>query len=446
MATYKPIQSIVLSTSASSVTFSDIPQDYSDLVLVCSLIFVGTPGGQSSSLQFNQDTGSNYSYTRLDGSESTVVSGRSANNTTIYLSGSGDGSTTTPSTTITHIANYANSNTNKTILSRGSWNGTTKEVDARVGLWRNTSAITNILVLSYASNFASGSTFDLYGIKSGAPSALGGDVVTTDGNYWYHTFNTTQTFTTLKPLTVDYLVVAGGGGGGHTVAGAGGAGGLRSTVTATGGGGSLESSLSLSSGTGYTVTVGSGGAGNTGGIDGTNGSNSVFSTITSTGGGGGAAYSNRNGLSGGSGGGGGGGETGTNSNGGTGTNNQGYAGGKGLAVSASFSGGGGGGAGAVGTNASASQGGNGGTGVAVSISGSSVTYAGGGGGGTGSGTFQSGVPGTGGSGGGGAGGSWSAGSVAATANTGGGGGGGGNNTGINGANGGSGVVIVRYPV
>ena len=161
--TYTPIATNTLGSSQASVTFSSF-SGYTDLVLVCSIISVGTPGGQSSSLQFNSDTGSNYSYTRLDGDGTTAASGRSSNNTTIYLSGNGEASTTVPSTTITQIMNYSNTTTYKTILSRGSWNGTSKETDTRVGLWRNTNAITSISILAYASNFASGSTFSLYGI------------------------------------------------------------------------------------------------------------------------------------------------------------------------------------------------------------------------------------------------------------------------------------------
>lgn len=163
--TYEPIETTTLSSSQASVTFSSF-SGYTDLVLVCSIISVSTPGGQSSSLQFNSDTGSNYSYTRFGGSGTATTSGHSLNNTLIYLSGNGDASTTTPSTTITHIMNYSNTTTHKTVLSRGSWSGTSKETDIRVGVWHSTSAITSIKISAYAANFASGSTFTLYGIAA----------------------------------------------------------------------------------------------------------------------------------------------------------------------------------------------------------------------------------------------------------------------------------------
>jgi hypothetical protein len=64
------------------------------------------------------------------------------------------------------ILNYSSSSTFKTILSRSG--------DARDGgsvaftnMWRGTSAITSILIYPETTgNFASGSTFTLYGIKA----------------------------------------------------------------------------------------------------------------------------------------------------------------------------------------------------------------------------------------------------------------------------------------
>jgi hypothetical protein len=437
VATYKPLQSITLTSNASSVTFSGISQDYTDLVLVSQTQQVTS--GEDLAIRFNNDSTSIYSRTYICGDGSTAHSGRSTSQTYIILDHHGTPPTSTSfGSSIVNIPNYSNTTLNKTVLNRNGSIDSSPAVAtvSNVGLWRSTSAITSITVLcTNSSNLKAGSTFDLYGIKSGAPQAVGGDLVTTDGNYWYHTFRSTQTFTPLRPLTVDYLVVAGGAGGGNHAAGGGGAGGLRSTVTATGGGGSLESAIAISSGTSYTVQVGAGGAGmvsqgnSSVSLAGNDGTNSIFSTITATGGGGGGAISATTGRNGGSAGGGGGAAT---ASGGTGTTNQGYGGG----AANSTQSGGGGGAGAAGATS------NGGTGVAVSISGSSVTYAGGGGG-----AQQSGG-GSGGAGGGGNGGNNSGGNpTSGTANTGGGGGGHWYSMGTNATNaGGSGIVIVRYAV
>lgn len=441
MSTYQPIASVTLSSAQSSVTFSGIPQTYTDLVLVASP--AQTTAGQGDIyIQFNSDTGSNYSATALYGSGSVAGSTRQSNQTGIRPEYYGYPDTTIgQTTTIIQVMNYSNTTTNKTLLARA--NAATTGTDAVVGLWRNTAAITSMTLLMNASaTFKSGSTFNLYGVANASitnvAKATGGDSVYTDGTYWYHIFRSSGTFTPTQALTADYLVVAGGGGGGGSgsdVGAGGGAGGLRCTVTATGGGGSVESALSLTA-QAYTVTVGAGGAGGNGATTATSGSNSVFSSITSTGGGGGGGPG-INGASGGSGGGGGGtGSGGTT--GGAGTANQGYAGGNNFPQSGVGPAGGGGGAGAVGANGASNVAGNGGSGVATSISGTSTTYAGGGGGALVAGGGR--TLGSGGSGGGGNGTSGSTGG-AGTGNTGSGGGGA---YGATGGQGGSGIVIVRY--
>ena len=73
MSTYTPIASVTLSAATSSVTFSGIPQTYTDLVVV---INAGNSGGTGYgiALQCNNDTGSNYSFTQLYGTGSAATS------------------------------------------------------------------------------------------------------------------------------------------------------------------------------------------------------------------------------------------------------------------------------------------------------------------------------------------------------------------------------------
>jgi hypothetical protein len=420
-STYIPIATQTLGSDAASVTFSSIPQIYTDLVLVTNEKQTGSPSVRSSAMQFNSDTASNYSFTEMYGDGGTVGSVRASTGRIYYAYDVIANTSNFGLTTITHIMNYSNTTTNKTTLTRAS--NATSGASATIGMWRSTAAISSIfLYLDNLSSFATGSTFSLYGIASAAASAkaTGGNFISTDGIYYYHTFLSSGTFTPNQALTCDYLVIGGGASG---WLGGGGAGGLRSTVSATGGGGSVESPLSLLSGTNYTVTIGAGGA-----PQGIAGNNSVFATITSTGGGAGSSGGNTGG-NGGSGGGGGYGLAG-----GSGTTGQGFAGGTGSTSGGNATGGGGG-AGAVGTNSSSGNGGNGGAGVANSITGSSVTYAGGGGA---YGSVSAGTGGAGGGGNGSAGGTGGSGTV----NTGSGGAGGGS---VGGA-GGSGLVIVRYAV
>ena len=449
MSTYTPIASQILSTSTATVTFSSIPQNYTDLVLV---INGNTNSDDEVRLRFNNDSGSNYSEIGIYGNGSGPSVTKYTNTSYGQLGGiytsSGVG------TNIIQIMNYANENTYKTVLARAS---SGNYAQARVITWRgstgsSTEAINRIDFYSASGTFSSGTIFTIYGIAAGNSSAkaTGGNIVTTDGSYWYHTFTSSGTFTPSTALTCDYLVVAGGGGSGYWTYfsdrhGGGGAGGLRSTVTATGGGGSLESALSLSANTVYPAIVGAGGAG------GRNGSNSTFATITSTGGGSGGVLNDANtgvtGSNGGSGGGGsadGSGTAGTRTySGGSGTTNQGYAGGTGTHASGSWAGGGGGGgAGSAGTNGNTSRGGNGGNGVQITalatptrtgVDGGYYAGGGSGSGNNGNGYNSTASSGTGGLGGGGA---WN---VSGKPNTGAG-------AGANNQPGGSGIIIIRYAV
>jgi hypothetical protein len=449
--TYTKIASQTLGSGTVDVTFSNIPQNYTDLLLVCSV--QGTSTTDRVWIRFNSDSGNNYSWNRLTGNGSSAGAASYQSQPAIETGDFIPNSGSSFLISTTNIQNYSNSTTYKPTLTRYSI--ASNFVAAVTGLWRNTNAITSITSrMSANNNTLAGSTFTLYGVAAALkPKATGGTVTFDPAtSKWVHTFTSSGVFTPTQGLTVDYLVVAGGGGAGNDNSGGGGAGGLRSTVTATGGGGTPETALSMALNTSYTVIVGAGGAGSTSaGAKGVSGSTSTFATITSAGGGGGGSDGNgsstpRTGDSGGSGGGGASNNSGAqNWAGGSGTENQGYAGGRGYGVDGggwlNHRGGGGGGAGAAGVAGNVSStGGNGGNGVAVAILGSSVTYAGGGAGGTQSATASSG--GTGGGGNGGFGNPGSAGSNGTT-NLGAGGGGGGGSA-ANGGNGGSGIVIVRY--
>jgi hypothetical protein len=461
------LETIQLTSSAASVTFDNIPQSgYTDLKVVVSARSNQTDFAVTDVYAYFNGVNTNQTQRNLRGygGSSGTVTSQTRTDVLVGNMPSAVNTTNTFSNAEMYIPNYTAS-TSKSIsidaVSESNNTGTGFDwwVNLGANLWSSNSAITAItLIPSGGSSFVANSTFSLYGLAAvgttpgSAPFASGGNIVDTDGTYWYHTFLTSGTFTPLKALTCDYLVVAGGGAGGPGYyGGGGGAGGLRSTVTGTGGGGSLETPLSLTSGATYTVTVGAGGVGGWSDFSfrGYAGSDSTFATITSTGGGGGGTFNTAGQMTGGNGGSGGGG--GTVSAGGTGTTNQGYGGGTASSVTDNrVAGGGGGGAGGVGGNPSGSSGtgigGAGGAGVATSISGSSVTYGGGGGGGYGRDSgVAGGNPGPGGAGGGGNGSTNGNDGISGTANRGGGGGGAGGYPRSNGS-GGSGIVIVRYAI
>jgi hypothetical protein len=155
--TYEPIATTTLGSAAASYTFSSIPATYTDLVLIMNGTLTGTGAVYC---EFNGDTASNYSSTYIQGQAGSASSSR---DTKLYLFGlltSGSG----PNAGIANIMNYANSTTYKTVISRAN---DTSTVNANVGLWRGTpAAITSIALKLSANNFATGTTFTLYGIKA----------------------------------------------------------------------------------------------------------------------------------------------------------------------------------------------------------------------------------------------------------------------------------------
>ena len=158
--TYESIATTTLGSAQSSVTFSSISGSFTDLVLVCWAKVSANDKGLR--LQFNGDTGSNYSWTQIYGDGTSAGSSRASNDTSVRFV---NGLMTDGGIGIAHIQNYSNTTTNKTVLGRGGM--ATNLVSSIVSLWRNTSAITSMVIKDDAGgNFASGSTFSLYGIKS----------------------------------------------------------------------------------------------------------------------------------------------------------------------------------------------------------------------------------------------------------------------------------------
>lgn len=158
-ATYEPIATATLS-SAGTITFTSIPGTYTDL----RVIAVGNPNGAAITLRFNSNSSNVYSRTRIVGDGSTATSGRSTGDTWIDA-GPSSGATSTPYMVTFDIFSYAGS-TNKTVLGTQSFDYNGSGYVARtVSLWRNTSAITSILVAGDGSgNLDSGFTATLYGI------------------------------------------------------------------------------------------------------------------------------------------------------------------------------------------------------------------------------------------------------------------------------------------
>lgn len=162
-STYTPIATTTLASAAASYTFSSIPSTYTDLVLISSAnVNTATANITVRVGNGSVDTGTNYSNTFLYGTGSAAGSSRNSTANVMYLGAAGTGSEF--STSIMSFQNYANTTTYKSILSRFQWVSTT--VYSTVGMWRSTSAINTISLISDGANFNIGTTFTLYGIAA----------------------------------------------------------------------------------------------------------------------------------------------------------------------------------------------------------------------------------------------------------------------------------------
>lgn len=151
---------VVGSGGVSEVTFSDIPDTFTHLQ-IRALVLNSSHSGDVR-VQFNGDTGSNYSYHYLYGSGSAASSNGSSSSTYIVplseYSNGGYG--------IFDILDYKNTNKYKTVRSLdGHSRDSGGDISMTSGLWVNTNAITSIKFFPPTGTFAQYSHFALYGMR-----------------------------------------------------------------------------------------------------------------------------------------------------------------------------------------------------------------------------------------------------------------------------------------
>ena len=157
--TYEPIQTQTLGTAVPSVTFTSIPQTYTDLVMV----FDGTNttgNNYELYLTFNGDTATNYSETYLQNYNNTSESGRYSTRARLQSFKTAS----TRGNIVAHIMNYSNTTTFKTTLWR--YGAAVLFTGVAAGLYRSTSAISSMTFTIESGNISIGSTFTLYGVKA----------------------------------------------------------------------------------------------------------------------------------------------------------------------------------------------------------------------------------------------------------------------------------------
>jgi len=162
----KLIEHQELGSTQASITFSSIPQTYTDLLLVLSLR--SDSSNADIGIKFNNST-SNFSNRYLFGNGASAASGTAYGN---YV-GEAARSTYTSSTFgnfAVYIPNYAGSTAKSYSSDAVSENDSTTAIQAiTAGLWNDTTAINRIdLYQLNGSNLVQYSSATLYGIKSGS--------------------------------------------------------------------------------------------------------------------------------------------------------------------------------------------------------------------------------------------------------------------------------------
>jgi len=157
--THVLLNQVTLAASASSVTFSSIPQTFGDLVLVMEHT---TSVAANKLVRFNGDSGSNYPWVYMGGNGSSTATGANTS-TALLVEAVAAGSSTERLFTTVNIMDYSAADKHKTALIR---NGRVSQgTDAIASRWANTAAITSISIeLNNSASFPSASTFSLYGV------------------------------------------------------------------------------------------------------------------------------------------------------------------------------------------------------------------------------------------------------------------------------------------
>jgi hypothetical protein len=169
--TFIQIASVTVgSGGAANIDFTSIPSTYTDLVVKVSSRSTNAAVNDSDSLnlQFNGDTGSNYSRRTLfgDGGATGSSSATTTSMRIAFTDTNGNTSNTFGNAEI-YIPNYAGG-TQKSVSSDGVVEGNVAQfiyASLNASLWTNTSAITSIKLLIPSYNFVQHSTATLYGIS-----------------------------------------------------------------------------------------------------------------------------------------------------------------------------------------------------------------------------------------------------------------------------------------
>lgn len=165
-----PIATTTLATATATITFSSIPREYEHLQIRLIGRSSRSSGVSQFKLNFNGDTGTNYSDHYMLGTGGTIFAGHDGVSQTFIWGSPIAASTATANTFgvgIVDILDYSNTNKYKTTRNLGGFdeNGN-GYISFTSGLWINTAAVTSITIGDgYGLNLLAYTSAALYGIK-----------------------------------------------------------------------------------------------------------------------------------------------------------------------------------------------------------------------------------------------------------------------------------------
>jgi hypothetical protein len=166
------IQTTTLGTSAASIEFTFIPQNYTDLVMLISHRNSGTTSGDLD-MRLNGST-TNGTYRVLGGTGTNFFTGTgTASGATFVGAGTDNRTGNTPNTfsnVQVYICNYSSSSTkNYSSDSVSERNNAEAYQIITGGTWTGTAAVTSITIIpQIIQNLDAGSSVSLYGIAKGS--------------------------------------------------------------------------------------------------------------------------------------------------------------------------------------------------------------------------------------------------------------------------------------
>jgi len=159
--TYTALAEIELATNTADIVLTGFSQDYEDLILVIS---GKTTASSGCNLQFNGDTGTNYSWTIIDVEQASTIG--SGNNPS-YNSALGGISSPQGFQTVIQLFGYSSDKYKNIISHSGSPTDVNYVFWQRIAasIWKNTNPITTIKTVA-GTTYQAGTIIRLFGVEA----------------------------------------------------------------------------------------------------------------------------------------------------------------------------------------------------------------------------------------------------------------------------------------